>query len=115
MGAHANGFRRPAAFVYDVPGGFAWVKPAYLDSYGASSHALHIIHGTIEPDPDAEAPGTRYRFENEDYSGTIEQDVGTNGDVSAALEWHRTELSRQGRSYAEERDRVWQMIARDLA
>ena len=79
MGAHANGFRRPAAFVYDVPGGFAWVEPAYLDPYGASSHALHIIHGTIEPDPDAEAPGTQYRFESEDYSGTIEQDVCTNG------------------------------------
>jgi len=39
IGNRINGasFMRPAAFVYDVPGGFAWVEPAYLDPYGASS------------------------------------------------------------------------------
>lgn len=103
---------RPAAFVFDTPGGFAWVEPQYIDPYGASSPALHIRQATIEPE------GAGFRFDGPEWDGRIEE-YEANPDqiegVGYCLEQYDRWLAAEKKTAAQERAAVLAMIADDLA
>jgi len=104
-------FSYPAAFVYDVPGGFAWVEPSYLDGFGGGATAVHILRGTVLPDIPVGESAPRYVFENDDYTGMIEMHVGKAERHADSLTWYAAELRRRGKAHAVERERVWGLIA----
>lgn len=99
---------RPAAFVFDVPGGLAWVEPSYADPAGASSSALHVRRG----DRDAwnAFRGDDWRLGVLPYEPAEDQDL-----VGDALEWFGDWLRAEGRTWAEERERVRALIADEIA
>lgn len=105
-------YTRPAAFVFDAVGGFAWVEPQYVDPYGASSPALHVRQATIEPE------GEGFRFDGPGCSGTIEPyepSAEQLRDVGYCLERFGEWLAEEKKTAAEERAAVQAMIERDLA
>lgn len=105
-------YTRPAAFVFDAAGGFAWVEPQYIDTYGASSPALHVREATIEPE------GEGFRFEGPGWAGTIEPYEPTVEQLEAigyCLERFEEWLAEEKKTAAEERAAVRERIADDLA
>lgn len=105
---HAGRMFRPAAFVFNVPGGFAWVEPAYADPYGASSPAFHKRKGRRT------APGRfvgdGWTIEVLPYEPADDRDL-----VGDALDWFSRWLSSEGRTMAQERERVRELVADELA
>lgn len=99
---------RPAAFVFDVPGGLAWVEPSYADPAGSASPAFHRRAGTFT------APGKMAGagFEVEVLPYEPGQDADLVGD---ALEWFSGWLKTEGRTWAQERERVRGMLGDALA
>jgi len=98
---------RPAAFVYDVPGGIAWVEPSYADPYGAASPALHVRRGERTAATRFEGPG--FKVEVIAYTPGLDADL-----VGDALEWYAGWLTAEGRTWHDERERVRAMIEADL-
>ena len=99
---------RPAAFVFDVPGGFAWVEPAYADPAGASSPAFHRRQGQRM------APG-RYVGDGWTIEVLAFDPADDQGHVGGALDWFARWLRAEGRSWSEERERVRVLVADELA
>ncbi|WP_011296098.1 hypothetical protein [Cupriavidus necator] len=104
-------FSYPAAFVYDVPGGFAWVDPSYLDGFEGGATAVHILRGAVLPDLSVGEPRSRYVFENDDFTGKIGMHIGKAEHQADSLAWYAAELRRRGKTHAGERERVWGLIA----
>lgn len=102
---------RPAAFVYAIRGGFAWVEPSYADPYGASSPGLHIRSGEIQEKNDGfklRAGGSEievYPFD--------ERDPATQDDAEPLL-WFAHHLRESGLQWQAERERVRKLIARSI-
>lgn len=109
----ANGARqgvRPAAFVFETPTGLAWVEPSYADPAGAASNALHIRHGAVV------LKGRSLQITT--TSGEVllfapyeEDDTDLVGD---SLEWFAGYIEQSGRTWAEERAKVRDIISPSL-
>lgn len=98
----------PAAFVFDVPGGLAWVEPSYADPYGSASPAFHRRAGTFTAWNAIEAPGLKV--------GVLPYEPGEDQDlVGDALEWFAGWLKAEARTWAMERERVRGMLGDALA
>lgn len=98
---------RPAAFIFGTPTGLAWVEPSYADPAGASSNALHIRDGVIEVDADSvkiTMPGGEAVL-----ASPYEPDDTTL--VGDSLEWFAGYIAKSGRTPAEERARVQELIS----
>lgn len=91
---------RPAAFVFDVPGGFAWVEPSYADPSGAASPSFHRRPAS---DIDSGAVQVLQFFE-------VDADA-----VGDGLLWFADWLKAEGRTWAEERERVRELLGDSLA
>lgn len=103
-GTPSGNLFRPAAFVFDVPGGMAWVEPSYADPAGASSTALHVRKGTrVEWNA---FEGSGWRVGVLPYEPAEDQDL-----VGDSLDWFADWLKTEGRTWAEERERVRTLIA----
>ena len=99
---------RPAAFVFDVPGGLAWVEPSYADPMGAASPAFHVWRGTRREWNLFARPGNR-------QMQVLAYDPDDNRDlVGDALDWFADWLKAEGRSWAQERERVRALVADEL-
>ncbi len=101
-------YRRPAAFAFDAKDGFAWVEPQYIDPYGASSPALHIVEATLQQ------RGIEILFDGPEWSGYIAPYTDETDLVGNSLERYKEWLREQGKTAAEERNVVRRMIAADL-
>lgn len=78
---------RPAAFVWIEEGGaVTWVEPSYADPWGAASPALHRRESGVEALPYDPETDTRL--------------------VGDALEWFAGWLKANGKTWAEERERL---------
>lgn len=98
--------RRPAAFIFDLPDGVAWVEPSYADPYGASSPALHIRRGRpVDGQPDSLQGDGWILSVGPAYPPELEDGVGL------PLAWFADYLASTGRTYDEERERVRELIA----
>lgn len=95
---------RPAAFVFDTEGGFAWVEPSYADPAGAGSPALHVRDWPRIGERTFEQGGMR--IEILPYTPGLDTDL-----VGDALEWFADWLQAEGRTWAAERERVRAMLA----
>lgn len=105
---------RPAAFVFTTKQGrVAWVEPSYADPNGAASPALHFAGGAR-----ADPTGRGIEADNDSWTVTLlpfdPEDRGEKG-ARLAVEWYEGWLREQGRTWAEERVRVLQMIEGELA
>lgn len=98
---------RLAAFVFEVRDGIAWVEPSYADPAGAGTHALHIRRGTWR----ALGVLAADRWELQ-VLPFVPVDADMLGD---GLVWFAGWLKAQGRTWAEERERVRAMLADSLA
>jgi hypothetical protein len=99
---------RPAAFVFEVPGGVARVEPSYADAAGASSPSFHRRQGRRT---------TFGRFVGDGW--TIEvlpiDPADDRGHVGGALASFAAWLRAAGRNWTEERKRVRELLADELA
>ncbi len=103
---------RPAAFVFVIPGGFAWVEPSYADPYGASSPAYHERTGNVRENGDGfilrneaggpEADAAVYPFDPADPG--MKDDAGP-------LTWFANHLKENGLQWQSERTRVHALVA----
>ena len=100
---------RPAAFVFDVPGGVAWVEPAYADPAGAASPAFHVWLGSRADWNQFTRPDDRL-LQVLPYDPAEDRDL-----VGDALDWFAGWLKAEGRSWAQERERVRALVADELA
>jgi hypothetical protein len=91
---------RPAAFLFDRPGGFAWLEPGYADPWGSPSPTWHEVEASI-----TRVASTIIYFDGPEYSGDIEEYFGQT-DAAGPLEWFAGWLKEQGRTWEEERARV---------
>lgn len=98
---------RPAAFVFDVPGGLAWVEPSYADPAGAASPAFHRRAGTFTA-PNILRAGAM-QIEVLQY---LEVDADLVGD---SLDWFAGWLKTEVRTLAQERERVRELLGDSLA
>ncbi len=102
---------RPAAFVYAIRGGFAWVEPSYADPYGASSPSLHIRSGEIQESGAGftlhlgQGRITVYQFDERDPA--MEDDA-------YPLRWFANHLKDNGIQWQVERERIRELIAPGL-
>lgn len=91
---------RPAAFVYEIPGGLAWLEPSYADPWGAASPAWHERLGKVAID----GLGVRLVTADGRTVSAVEYDRNDNGDmVGDSLEWFAGWLRSQGKTWAQER------------
>lgn len=98
---------RPAAFVFDVPGGLAWIEPSYADPYGAARPPFHRRAGAF----------TAWNLIATSGGGRIEalpymEDADL---VGGALDWFAGWLQAEGRTWAQERKRVRAMLGDQLS
>lgn len=102
---HGTNFR-PAAFVFDVPGGLAWVEPSYADPWGAGSPAFHKRKGTFAAWNALEGDGWKI--------GVLpyHEDADLVGD---GLDWFTEWLQAERRTWDDERERVREKVASQLA
>lgn len=100
---------RPAAFVFETPSGLLWVEPAYADPNGSPGFAMHEREGKVV------RVGSEFRIERSDgevITVTPYYPEAGDGDlVGGALEWFAQWLKREDRTWAEERERVRQLIS----
>ncbi len=100
---------RPAAFVFDVPGGVAWIEPAYADPAGAGSTAFHVWLG-------ARSEWNQFTRQDDRLLQVLPYDPAEDRDlVGEALEWFAGWLKAEGRSWAQERERVRALVVEELA
>lgn len=91
---------RPAAFVYEIPGGAAWLEPSYADPLGAASPAWHERLGQVVE------TGEGFRVLASDGSAVdfVPYDREDNGDlVGDSLEWFGRWLKAEGLTWEGER------------
>ncbi len=106
----SDSFVRPAAFVFVIPGGFAWVEPSYADPDGASSPAYHERTGKVE----VRNKGFIFRFD--DGQAAV---YPANADDQAMLDdlrplnWFAEHLKENGLQWQAERERVRALVAHD--
>lgn len=101
-----EGFFRPAAFVFDLKFGLAWIEPGYADPSGCPSPALHFRFGRrVAPTVFENA---QERVEASCYYRECDSDMG--GDSMA---WFDRWLITEGRSYQAERARMWARVRED--
>lgn len=101
---------RPAAFVFDVPGGLAWVEPSYADPAGAQSPAFHVLAGGARSEWNLFAMPSGRTVQVLAYDPQDNRDL-----VGVALDWFAAWLKDQGRTWADERERVRQLVADELS
>jgi hypothetical protein len=85
--------------VFDTPDGFAWVEPSYADPAGASSPGFH--RRTAADLESGEVQVLLYRAGDRDLVGD-------------ALDWFARWLEAEGRTWAEERERVRALVGNEL-
>lgn len=104
---------RPAAFVFGTPGGLLWIEPAYADTAGAAGLALHEREGQIQ----AVGAGFELRTAAGELVTVLPYDpeAGDADLVDGALEWFAGWLQGEGRSWADERERVRGLLLGDQA
>jgi len=94
----------PAVFLFDTPTGWAWVEPSYADPMGAASPALH------ERDGQPERLGTWYRYRPADGAAIevweFDPEDGNGNDIVEAITWWESWLASEGRTRAQERERL---------
>ena len=97
---------RAAAFVFPTEQSFAWVEPSYLDPYGASSPALRRRSGQLTQHPNG---GLELTMDN--GGRIVALPVGDDHDLAyGALRWFTDHLNQNGIQFAEERERVRELI-----
>ncbi len=102
---------RPAAFIYAIRGGLAWVEPYYADPYGASSPGLHIRSGEIQEKNDGfELRGSSSEIKVYPFD---ERDPATKNDAEP-LRWFANYLRENSLQWQAERERVRKLIARSI-
>lgn len=98
---------RPAAFVFDVPGGMAWVEPSYADPAGATSPAFHSFKGQIE--------GNTLRTPDGMLIEVLPYETGDAVVIGDGLEWFASWLAAERRTWEQERGRVRELLGDSLA
>jgi hypothetical protein len=97
---------RPAAFVFETPGGFAWVEPSYADPYGSSSPSFHQRAGTFE----ASDAGFVARVSDGEGVAVSRYEPNDAHLIGDALDWFADWLKAEGRTWQEERERVRELV-----
>ena len=90
-------------------GGVAWVEPAYADPAGAASPAFHVWLGSRADWNQFTRPDDRL-LQVLPYDPAEDRDL-----VGDALDWFAGWLKAEGRSWAQERERVRALVADELA
>ena len=102
---------RPAAFVYAIPGGFAWVEPSYADPCGATSPRALIRCG------DLAATGDGFTMAKTGVRISVclfdPLDQGTE-DERAPLLWFADDLKDNGLQWHDECERLRKLIAPNI-
>ncbi|MEN3371690.1 hypothetical protein [Dechloromonas sp. ZS-1] len=97
--------KRPAAFLFDKPGGFAWLEPSYADEYPPSSPAWHEIEAELK------AEGEGFTFVGRQWTGRIDRYDDPEQEDGEALYWWITEyMKEKGRTPEQERAAVIQSL-----
>lgn len=107
-GEDGGAVARPAAFVFDVPGGLAWVEPSYADPMGAASPSFHRREGERESWNTIKAGSASVSALP--YEPAEDADL-----VGDALDWFADWMKAEGRTWAQERERVREMLGDSLA
>lgn len=102
---------RPAAFVFATPTGALWIEPSYADPAGAAGLALHEREGLVTPS----GRGFEIRTAAGDLVTLLPYEADDRGLVGDALEWFARWLQGEGRSWADERERVRGLLLGDQA
>lgn len=97
---------RPAAFVFETPTGISWVEPSYADPYGASSRSYHAFAGKASGITEA---GFVFIADGRSMA-VIPYDRAEFDRVGDALDWFADWLKAEGRTWAEERERVRERV-----
>lgn len=105
--AGADALVFPAAFVFDTPDGLAWVEPSYADPMGAASPAFHRRAGSLSAP--GKLQGVDFEIQVLPYAPDEDRDL-----VGDALDWFADWLKTEGRTWAEERERVRALVADQL-
>lgn len=112
---HGSEVVQAGAFVFDVPDGFAFMHPAYLDPWNAMQR-FHRVEAVLLDVEVQGLPG--FAFQGVEWGGHIEryvsseaQDARVGGDFA---EFPQVLLRDTGRSMAEERARLLVQLAEDL-
>lgn len=95
---------RPAAFVWATEGGIEWVEPSYADPYGAGSPAYHARSGEWIAFNTLQA--------GDQVIEALPYDPQTDASLGSArpLQWFAQHLKDSGLRWAEERDRMRDII-----
>lgn len=104
-GPDARNEYRPAAFIFETPGGFAWVEPSYADPVGASSPSYHERKGSFDA-----SEGGFVMMRDEGMIAVIPYDRKESDFVGDALDWFADWLKAEGRTWQEERERVRERV-----
>lgn len=109
------GQRRPAAFLFATPDGMAWVEPSYaFDQQGGAPPAFHRVAGSV-------AVQGRVITVTDAGAGQVEfapADAAhddAEGSCRAALADWNDWLVEEGRTLEDERARLLELLAEDLA
>lgn len=102
---------RPAAFVFATPGGLMWIEPSYADPSGAAGLALHERDGLLTPS----GRGFELRTAAGELVTVLPYEADDRDLVGDALEWFAGWLQGEGRSWADERERVRGLLLGDQA
>jgi hypothetical protein len=106
--AGANDLVFPAAFLFDAPDGVAWVEPSYADPIGAASPAFHRRQG--QRTAPGRFVGNGWTIDLLPYDPAEDRDL-----IGDALDWFAGWLKAEGRTWAQERERVRALVADELA
>lgn len=100
---------RPAAFVFATPTGALWIEPSYADPNGAAGLALHEREGLVT----VSGRGFELRTQGGELVTLLPYEADDSDLVGDALEWFGRWLQGQGRTWADERERVRQLLLVD--
>ncbi|MGD9599917.1 MAG: hypothetical protein AB7P94_16765 [Steroidobacteraceae bacterium] len=100
---------RPAAFVFEAPGGLMWVEPSYADPNGAAGLALHQREGLLT----TEGRGFVLQTAAGERITVLPYEADDRDLVGDALEWFGRYVQADGRTWAGERERVRGLVLED--
>ena len=100
---------RPAVFLFELAGGWAWVEPSYAGP-GGGAPALHMRAGQPEQS------GETFRHEADgELLEVAEFDPEADPDLAEVVAWFEGYLQQQGRTLDEERERVRVLVLAETA
>ncbi len=101
---------RPAAHVFTTRRGFCWVEPSYADPWGSPSPSFRAREGVFV----AAGDGFTMSTTDEREMTVVPFDPRKHAADAGPLTWFERWIESEGRTWAEERERVRERIRREL-